>query len=208
CLPQPLGALPLVSDGITPCVETRQSQGWLRVFVHEAPQRTPSRLARVTWQLDDFWFAEPSQLLHRPGRRIEPADITARQNLPRALDASGEAVTYSGRNDWIEEMRRVKVGNQNLVAHVRIGGILRRVRDLPQVLNLLDCDILHFPACRGDSQRPHQPITARIDQHSQAFVTRGERPSRPSIDQCVRLLMVGQMQSCRTFLSNVIDNEY
>src|SRR5262249_47924452 len=63
CLPQPLGALALMSDGITLCVETRQSQGWLRVFIHEAPQRTPSRLARVTWQLDDFRSAEPWQLL-------------------------------------------------------------------------------------------------------------------------------------------------
>src|SRR5262249_59577547 len=121
-----------MSDGITLCVETRQSQGRLRVFVHKAPQRTPSRLARVTWQLDDFWFAEPSQLLHRSGRRIEPADIAARQNLPRALDAPGEAVTYSGRNDRIEEMRRVKGGNQDFVNHVRIGWIFGWGRDLDQ----------------------------------------------------------------------------
>src|SRR5262249_5436366 len=67
---------------------------------------------------------------------------------------------------------------------------------------------LGFGGCRGDRGGRHQAITARIDQHFQAFVTRGERPSRPSIDQCVRLLMVGQMQSCRAFPSNVIDNEY
>src|SRR5262245_34456239 len=123
CLPQPLGALPLVSDVITLCVETRQPQGGSGVFVHDAPQRPPSALSRGTRPLEAFWCAEPSQLMHRPGSRIEPADIAARQNLPRSLDAPGKDVTYSWRNDRIEEMRRVKVGNQDLVDHVRIGWI-------------------------------------------------------------------------------------
>jgi hypothetical protein len=67
---------------------------------------------------------------------------------------------------------------------------------------------LDFAACRGDGRRRHQPITARIDQHFQAFVTRGERPRRPSIDQRIRLLVVGQVKSRGTVLSNVIDNKY
>src|SRR5262249_31741972 len=65
-----------------------------------------------------------------------------------------------------------------------------------------------FAVYRGDTRRGHQPITTRIDQHFQALVTRGERPRSPSIDQRIRLLVVGQMKSCGTVLSNVIDNEY
>src|SRR5262249_58375401 len=117
-------------------------------------------------------------------------------------------VTYSGRNVRIEEMRCVKVGNQNLVDHVRVGGIFGWVCDLDQVFELLGCHILDFAACRGDSRRRYQPITARIDQHFQAFVTRGERPRGPSIDQRIRLLVVGQVEPCGTVLPDVIDNKY
>jgi hypothetical protein len=67
---------------------------------------------------------------------------------------------------------------------------------------------LDFAACRGDSRRRYQPITARIDQHFQAFVTRGERPRRASVDQRIRLLVVGQVKSCGTVLPNVIDDKY
>src|SRR5262249_34103652 len=157
CLPQPLGALPLVSDVITLCVETRQPQGGSCVFVHEAPQRTPSRLRRVTRQLDDFWCAEPSQLLHRPGSRIEPADIAARQNLPRSVAARVKVETSSWQNAGIKEMGGKKGENQPLVDYVRFGWILGGARALAQFSNLLVCHILVLPPSRGNTRRRPQP---------------------------------------------------
>src|SRR5216683_1741996 len=68
----------------------------------------------MTWQVDDFRFVEPSQLLHDSEPGIEPGDITTRQNLPRPLDAASEAIAHPGRNDRIEEIRRIEVGNQDI----------------------------------------------------------------------------------------------
>src|ERR1700686_949257 len=90
----------------------------------------------MTWQVDDLRFVEPSQLLHDSDPGVEPGDIATRQNLPRTLDAACEAIAHTGRNDGIEEMRGIEVGNQPLVDHVRVSRILRGICDLDQILEL------------------------------------------------------------------------
>jgi len=111
------------------------------------------RIGRVTRQVDDLRFVEPSQLLHDSDPGVKPGDIATRQNLPRALDAASEAITHTGGNVRIEEMRRLEVRNQHLVDHVCISRILGGICDLDQILELFRCYILDLVARRGNRRR-------------------------------------------------------
>ena len=117
----------------------------------------------------------PEDLLHLVRLGVDPADITARKDLPRRCDRAGKAVSRPRSGVEVVEMWGEKIRHRDAFDLIGVRVSFARVASLDEVFELSGAVsnlVVRDRDCRGSLQ----PVPSRVDQHLNRFVARVNGP--------------------------------